>query len=39
MQALRLIDLYAKKGFDLNSKRIYIKVTSNTISMTLISGL
>ena len=26
MQALRLVDLYSKKGFDLSSKRIYIKV-------------
>ena len=27
-QALRLIDLYTKKGFDPESKRIYIKVSS-----------
>jgi len=30
MQALRLVDLYTSKGFDLKSKRIYIKVRDNS---------
>lgn len=32
LQALRLVDLYAKKGFDLKSKRIYIKVSVISLS-------